>query len=88
MDKTNNLNFRDKLVQKDVANFIVVKEIVNVVPVKWDGIESDYIICEQSKAESMAIVITDEDNKNLYMLLPIGKVKNTYLLVDAIMEDK
>lgn len=79
-------NYGERLVKEDIAEFLVIEEIENVIPVRWDGIQSDWIICEQSKATDMAVIIIDEDGEKLYMMMPIGKTKNTYLLADAIME--
>lgn len=73
----------------DTINFngriqpIYAEKIQEVVPVKFDTINEQWVVCEQSKATHMLIVI---DAGNIeHIMIEIGKCENTYLLADAIV---
>ena len=82
-----NLQYGDK-VQFPVTP-LQVNEIVDVAPIRYDTIEESWIVCEQSKATHMLVVMNVSDYADLheikYMTVEIGKCENIYLLADAIV---
>jgi hypothetical protein len=67
------------------SDIIECTSIDNVMPMKYDGTNENWIICEQNNATHMLIVLsTDEGDK--YITIEIGKCDNLYLLADAIVD--
>ena len=67
-----------------------INGIQNVVPIRFDTIDEDWVICAQKNATHMLIIAEtcreiDIINTS-YMIIEIGKCENIYLLADAIVE--
>ncbi len=76
-----------------VAHSHIIKEIIDVSPIKNDGMTGNYVVCGQKDAEHMCIQCRNSDGEEVMLLLPcsdrgmMGKCSNTFLLADAIQED-
>ena len=62
--------------------------IIDVVPVKYDAVSDNWVVCEQNKATHMMIVteVSDGVHELEYRLIEIGKCENIYFLADAIVD--
>lgn len=65
-----------------------INGIQDVVPIRFDTIEEQWVVCEQSKATHMLIIatVTRIVCKTEYIMIEIGKCENLYLLADAIVD--
>lgn len=83
-----NLQFGDHL--RFPVQAFQINSIQNVVPIRFDTINEDWIVCEQKNATHM-LIIADTSmragfGKTSYMMIEIGKCENIYLLADAIVD--
>ena len=71
-------------------NTFKINSIQDVVPIKFDTIEEQWVVCEQSKATHMLIIANTSEcidsSKTEYIMIEIGKCENLYLLADAIVD--
>lgn len=71
-------------------NTFKINKILNVVPIKFDTIKEEWIVCAQKDTTHMLIIIDTsnniDENKIEYIMIEIGKCENLYLLADAIVE--
>lgn len=83
-----NLQFGDHITLPMTA--FQINGIQNVVPIRFDTINEDWIICAQKNATHMLIVASTSKEvgleKTSYMIIEIGKCSNLYLLADAIVD--
>lgn len=74
----------------DTAKPFQLNSVIDVVPIKFDTINEQWVVCAQNKATHMLIVAnmsTDIDTHNVeYIMIEIGKCNNLYLLADAIVD--
>lgn len=64
---------------------IELKDVIDVVPIKYNPIDDQWIVCAQTGATHMLIVIdTNIGVKNL--VIEIGKCGHLYLLADALVD--
>lgn len=81
-----NLQFGDTI-KFETAKPIEIHSILDVVPVKYDTIDEQWIVVAQTNATHMLIMVsTNTDAMVEYMLIEIGKCENIYLLADAIVD--
>jgi hypothetical protein len=66
----------------------ILKEIVDINPVKYNGHNDQYEVCAQRDAQHTMIRALDVDDHIIFIMLPCKDTKcaNTYLLADAIQE--
>lgn len=83
-----NLQFGDHI-QLPASTF-QISGIQNVVPIRYDTINENWIICAQKNATHMLIVADMcreiDINKTGCIVIEIGKCNNLYLLADAIVD--
>ena len=83
-----NLQFGDHI-ELPISTF-QINGIQNVVPIRFDTINEDWIVCAQKNATHMLIVADTSTKvgfeKISHMMIEIGKCKNLYLLADAIVD--
>lgn len=64
--------------------------ITDVVPIRFDAIIGEWIVCEQRKATHMLIKVdaVDMEDRDIStsIIIEIGKCENLYLLADAIVD--
>lgn len=67
-----------------------ISGIQNVVPIRFDTINEQWMVCAQKNATHMLIVADTSTkvgfDKTSYMMIEIGKCDNLYLLADAIVD--
>ena len=81
-----NLQYGDTLsFPRDASNAFTIRSVENVVPIKFDSIKEEWVVCSQEDASHMMIEVVD-DFHSRYMFIEIGKCENLYLLADAIVE--
>lgn len=84
-----NLQYGD-IVEFPDNNTFQINSIQDVAPIKFDTIEEQWVVCEQSKATHMLIVANTskciDSSKTEYIMIEIGKCENIYLLADAIVD--
>jgi hypothetical protein len=61
----------------------MVSKIVDVTPVRWDGVLEDYIVCAQDRATHMVIREIDDDGELNHIYIPIG-CENLFMLADLL----
>jgi hypothetical protein len=67
------------------AKPIEINSIVEVMPIKFDAIDEQWVVVAQGDATHMLVIInTNNGIKNL--TIEIGECKNIYLLADAIVD--
>lgn len=66
---------------------IDIKSIVDVNPVRYDGLQDCLVVCAQKVAQYMCIHVLTGNNEHINLLLPCNgqTCENTYLLADAII---
>ena len=80
-----NLKFGDTI-KFETAKPIEITNILDVVPVKFDTMDEQWVMVAQQDATHMLIIIsTDTDAIVEYLMFEIGKCENIYLLADAIV---
>ena len=83
-----NLQFGDHI--KLPTSTHQINGVQNVVPIRYDTINENWIICAQKNATHMLIVVDAcneiDTSKTEYIVIEIGKCKNLYLLADAIVD--
>lgn len=71
-------------------NTFKINGIEQVVPIKFDTIDEQWVVCAQKDATHMLVVANTSRNidssKNEYVMIEIGKCDNLYLLADAIVD--
>lgn len=84
-----NLQYGD-LVKLPKNNTLQIDGINDVVPIKFDTINEQWIVCEQNNATHMLIVanthVCIKGVRTDYFIIEIGKCENIYLLADAIVD--
>lgn len=84
-----NLQYGDSILALPETTMYITG-ITDVVPVKFDAIEGNWVVCGQNDATHMLIKMTatDSEDKDVSTvnMIEIGKCKNLYLLADAIVE--
>ena len=76
--------FGDKLDLTN-ASYFTIKSIEDVVPIKYDPLDEQWVVCAQKDATHMLVVITTY-NEIKGLVIEIGKCDNLYLLADAIVD--
>lgn len=83
-----NLQFGDHI--ELPASTFQINGIQNVVPIRFDTIDEEWVVCAQKNATHMLIVVDTcreiDINKTEYIVIEIGKCNNLYLLADAIVD--
>lgn len=83
-----NLQFGDHI-QLPVSTFQICG-VQNVVPIRFDTIKENWVVCAQKNATHMLIVADTTNGVGMdtisYVLIEIGKCDNLYLLADAIVD--
>lgn len=71
-------------------NTFQINGIEDVVPIKFDTIDEQWVVCAQKDATHMLITANTSRNidstKMEYMMIEIGKCENLFLLADAIVD--
>lgn len=67
---------------------IIIKEINNVVPYKFDEDEPNKLIpsYDESNSTHTCIICTDQHDNRLNIIVDNSTCKNSYLLADAIKD--
>ena len=84
------LQYGDTVILPDSCTF-KINGIDEVVPIKFDTIEEQWVVCEQRRATHMLIAMNisrnvDDYNKTEYAMIEIGKCENLFLLADALVD--
>ena len=81
-----NLQFGDRV--KFTTPPQVISSIIDVVPLRFDALREDWVVCEQKKATHMLMTmdVVDCEHEVKHMMIEIGKCENVYLLADAIVD--
>lgn len=79
-----NLKFGD-VINFENAKIDWISKIQEVVPIKYDTIDEQWVVEAQGDATHMLIIINDELGITRHILFEIGKCENIYLLADAIV---
>lgn len=81
-----NLQYGDTVNFSNVhINLFRIDGITDVVPIRFDTILENWVVCEQNKATHMLIVMNTSSGIQNAMI-EIGKCENIYLLADAIVD--
>lgn len=78
-----NLQYGDKI-NFAFSKSINVVDITDVVPVRFDSINEEWMVVAQKDATHMLIVMSTESGIE-HIMIEIGKCENLYLLADAIV---
>lgn len=83
-----NLQYGDKIKFQSPPHKL--NKVVDVVPIKFDIFEEDWVVVAQQDATHMLITIDISGKIGLqkieYIMIEIGECENLYLLADAIVD--
>lgn len=84
-----NLHYGDTIKLPD-NNTFEINGIENVIPIKFDTIKEEWVVCKQDNATHMLVAMNISRNigfsKTEYAMITIGACDNIYLLADAIVD--
>lgn len=65
---------------------VTVREVIDVTPIKFNGIKEIYEVCKPSEASyNLLRVRSNRTNNDIdYLLFPIGECKNLYVIADLL----
>lgn len=84
-----NLQYGD-IIEFPDNNTFQINSIQDVVPIKFDTIDEQWVVVAQQDATHMLITANTsrcvDSTKTEYIMIEIGKCDNLYMLADAIVD--